>query len=114
MSQEADTDNNRSFEKGFSPMFFYIASIVNHLGNVDVLTASSISVLITALAAMTEKANAQGTKLDIVVTFGQREMDPGQVAGMIDDALALNVVHRKSGHLYHVPMTSAQAEAISF
>jgi hypothetical protein len=93
----------------------YIASIVNHITNTaDVIAAPSISVLITALAALTEKASAKSQKLDIVVTFGTREVDPGQIAGMVDDALTLSVVNRGKGHFYHNPLTAREAELISF
>ena len=92
----------------------YFASILNTATNaVDVLSASSFSLLITALAAMTEKANSNGQALDIVVTFGSKEVDPAQIAGCIDDALALNAIHRK-GHFYHQPMSAAEADSISF
>ena len=94
----------------------YFASIVNTAtGMVDVLTASSFSLLITALAAMTERANTAGQALDIVVTFGKKPVDPAQIAGCIDDALVLNAIHRREGYaLYHQPMSSAEAETISF
>jgi len=93
----------------------YFASIVNTVNSaVYVLTASSFTVLITALAAMTERATASGQALDIVVTFGKKEVDPAQVAGCIDDTLALNAIHRRGYYLYNKPMTSAEAEAISF
>jgi len=92
----------------------YFASIINTVtGAVDVLTASSFSLLITALAAMTERANSNGQPLDIVVTFGKKEVDPAQVAGCIDDALALAAIHRK-GHFYHQPMTASEAESLAF
>ena len=94
----------------------YFASIINTATNaVDVLTASSFSLLITCLAAMTERANATGQKLDIVVTFGKKEVDPAQVAGCIDDALALSAIHRRDGYaLYHNPMSASEAESRSF
>jgi|SRR5262245_45792804 len=94
----------------------YFASIVNTAtGMVDVLTASSFSLLITALAAMTEKANATGHALDIVVTFGSKPIDPAQIAGCIDDYLALSAIHRRDGYaLYHRPMSPTEAETISF
>jgi len=94
----------------------YFASIVNTMtGAVDVLTASSFSILITALAALTEKANGAGHSLDIVVTFGSKPIDPAQVAGCIDDYLALSAIHRRDGYaLYHQPMSAKEAETISF
>ena len=94
----------------------YFCSIVNTVtGMCDVLTASSFSILITALAAMTEKANSHGHSLDIVVTFGSKPIDPAQIAGCIDDYLALSAIQRRDGYaLYHRPMTSSEAETISF
>ena len=94
----------------------YFASIVNTAtGMVEVLTASSFSLLITALAALTEKSTAAGHTLDVVVTFGSKQIDPAQVAGCIDDYLALSAIHRRDGYaLYHQPMTAREAETISF
>jgi len=94
----------------------YFASLINTVtGAVDVLTASSFSLLITALAAMTERANAAGQTLDIVVTFGSKPVDPAQVAGCIDDTLALNAIHRRDGYaIYHRPMSADEAETLSF
>ena len=94
----------------------YFASIINTMtGAVDVLTASSFSLLITALAAMTERANNAGQSLDIVVTFGSKPVDPAQVSGCIDDTLALNAIHRRDGYaLYHCPMSPQEAEKIAF
>jgi hypothetical protein len=67
----------------------YFASIVYVTGAIEVMTASSFSLLITALAALTERANAKGETLDIVVTFGAKPVDPAQVSGCIDDTLVL-------------------------
>ena len=64
---------------------------------------------------MTERANTAGQTLDIVVTFGSKEVDPAQVAGCIDDTLVLNAIHRRDGYaLYHQPMSAKEAETISF
>ncbi|HEU0174970.1 MAG TPA: hypothetical protein VFV58_11990 [Blastocatellia bacterium] len=93
----------------------YFASIINTVtGAAEVMTASSFSLLITCLAAMTEKASGAGHSLDIVVTFGKKEVDPAQIAGCIDDALALSVIHRNGYALYHNPMSASEAEVLSF
>src|SRR5215475_9682618 len=94
----------------------YFASIVDHIANtVDVITATSYSVLIPALAALTKKANTKGYALDIVVSFGDREIDPLTIAEMIQDTLALEAIHAaRGGYFYHCPVTAEESEERTF